>query len=451
MGWDTSASEFIMLSSGVAGDSSGTYSPGTYGTFRAGTINSTGSFNGMVVNATGALDTGVGATKGQINLNGSNGNFISWNTNGQGAPTANVRSSGTKLVFYPDLSSSNTDTAIGTSDNGQTLWYSIKTSSAAGNSASFKWYVGTAERANLDTDGNFAATGTIRTNSTWGGFVGFGGNITGLYANNLASGIVPTGRLSGTYNINVTGSAGSLVNALSFSTAGGGATASFDGSATRSISYNSVGAPSTTGDGASGSNWNISILGNAASVTNGVYTGRTISTASGLTGGGNLSENRTLSAVAGTGITVDINGIHINTSVVVATTGAQTVSGIKTFENAPVFNSGLSLKNTTASAVSGFAVFDNDPTTGTARTLSYRSLSDIRTDLGASLNTVSTLVLRDSSGDFSARNITITGVSGISTVTAGSITANNVWTSTSISGVNNTTYLLSFIIDGGTP
>ena len=455
MGWDTSASEFIMLSSGVAGDSSGTYSPGTYGAFKAGNINSQGLFSGSGLSVTGTLDTGVGATKGQINLNGSNGNFISWNINGQGAPTANVRSSGTKLVFYPDLNGSNTDTAIGTSDNGQTLWHSIKTSTAAGNSASFKWYIGATEKANLDTDGNFAATGTIRTNSTWGGFVGFGGNITGLYANNLASGTVPTARLAGTYNINVTGSAGSLVNALSFSTAGGGATASFDGSATRSISYNSVGAPSTTGDGASGSNWNISILGNAATVTNGVYTGRTISTASGLTGGGDLSANRTLSAVAGTGITVDTNGIHINTSVVVATTGAQTISGIKTFENAPVFNSGLSLKNTAASAVSGFAVFDNDPTTGTARTLSYRSLSNIRSDLGASANTVSTLVLRDSSGDFSARNITITGVSGVSTVVAGAITANGVWTSTSISGISTaagpTQYLLNFIIDGGTP
>ena len=400
LGWSYSASEFIMLSSGVPGASSGTYSPGTYGAFRAGTINSTGSFNGMVVNATGALNTSAGATNGQINLNGSNGNFISWNTNGQGVPTTSTRSSGTKLVFYPDLGDGNVDTAIGTSDTGQTLWQSIK----AGASSSFKWYGGATEIASLNgSNGNLAVTGTIDSRAG-GGFIGYGGSITGLNASGLASGIVPTGRLSGTYNINVTGTAGSLVNALSFSTAGGGATASFDGSATRSISYNSVGAPSITGDGASGSSWNIGILGNAATVTSGVYA-----------------------------------------------TGAQTISGIKTFENAPVFNSGLSLKNTTASSTSGFAVFDGDPTVGTARTLSYRSLSNIRSDLGASVNTASTLVLRDSSGDFLARNITITGVSGISTVTAGSITANNVWTSTSISGVNNTTYLLNFIIDGGTP
>jgi hypothetical protein len=48
---------------------------------------------------------------------------------------------------------------------------------------------------------------------------------------------------------------------------GGGASGtSFNGSLARSISYNSVGAPSVTGSGASGT-WNISISGNAASVS----------------------------------------------------------------------------------------------------------------------------------------------------------------------------------------
>jgi hypothetical protein len=59
----------------------------------------------------------------------------------------------------------------------------------------------------------------------------------------------------------------------------------------------------------------------------------------------------------------------------------------------------------------------------------------------------SSIVLRDSSGNFSAGNITITGISGVTTVAG----INNVFTSTSISGVNNSTYLLNFIIDGGTP
>jgi formylglycine-generating enzyme required for sulfatase activity len=184
MGWDTSETEFVVLSSGVPNASSGTYAPGTYGAFRAGTINSTGSFNGMVVNATGSLNTSAGATNGQINLNGSNGNFISWNTNGQGVPTTTVRSSGTKLVFYPDLAGGNTDTAIGTDNAGQTLWQSIKT----GSQASFKWYVGTSEKANLDTNGNFATSGNITSNGT-GGFTGNGSSVTGVnaYALNIYS------------------------------------------------------------------------------------------------------------------------------------------------------------------------------------------------------------------------------------------------------------------------
>lgn len=180
MGWDTSESEFVMLSSGVPGTASGTYLPGTYGDFRAGTINSTGSFNGRVLNVTGTLNTAAGATNGQINLNGSNGNFISWNTNGQGAPKTTVRSSGTKLVLYPDLANGNTDTAIGTDNDGQTLWHSIKT----GSQASFKWYIGSTEKANLDTNGDFATSGTITSNGA-GGFTGNGSSITGVNAYGL--------------------------------------------------------------------------------------------------------------------------------------------------------------------------------------------------------------------------------------------------------------------------
>ena len=180
MGWDTSELEFVMLSSGVPGAASGTYLPGTYGAFRAGTINSTGSFNGRVLNVTGTLNTAAGATNGQINLNGSNGNFISWNTNGQGAPTTSVRSSGTKLVLYPDLNAGNVDTAIGTDNGGQTLWHSIKT----GSQASFKWYVGSSEKANLDGNGNFATSGTITSNGA-GGFTGNGSSITGVNAYGL--------------------------------------------------------------------------------------------------------------------------------------------------------------------------------------------------------------------------------------------------------------------------
>ena len=68
-------------------------------------------------------------------------------------------------------------------------------------------------------------------------------------------------------------SAGSVTNSVTFNSGGTGGTSpiTYNGSTAPTISYNTIGAPSTTGTGASG-NWGISITGNAATVTNGVYT-----------------------------------------------------------------------------------------------------------------------------------------------------------------------------------
>ena len=61
-------------------------------------------------------------------------------------------------------------------------------------------------------------------------------------------------------------------NSLTFNNAGIGAAsgATFDGSTSRTISHNTVGAPSASGGGAFGT-WNIDISGNAGTVNNGVY------------------------------------------------------------------------------------------------------------------------------------------------------------------------------------
>lgn len=68
----------------------------------------------------------------------------------------------------------------------------------------------------------------------------------------------------GTTNISV-----NLNSALTFSSSGGGAAsgATFNGAAARTISYNSVGAPSVDGANATGT-WPIDISGNAATATN---------------------------------------------------------------------------------------------------------------------------------------------------------------------------------------
>jgi len=68
-------------------------------------------------------------------------------------------------------------------------------------------------------------------------------------------------------------SAGSVTNSLTFNNSGtGGASGStFNGGSTLTVSYNTIGAPKADGTGASGT-WGINISGNAATVTNGVYT-----------------------------------------------------------------------------------------------------------------------------------------------------------------------------------
>ena len=68
-------------------------------------------------------------------------------------------------------------------------------------------------------------------------------------------------------------SAGSVTNSVTFNSGGAGGVSPiiYNGSVAQTISYNTIGAPSTTGTNASGT-WGIGITGNAATVTNGVYT-----------------------------------------------------------------------------------------------------------------------------------------------------------------------------------
>lgn len=60
---------------------------------------------------------------------------------------------------------------------------------------------------------------------TSGTFAGDGSSITGLNASNLSAGVVPSGRLSGTYAINITGNAGTATSATSATTASSATTA----------------------------------------------------------------------------------------------------------------------------------------------------------------------------------------------------------------------------------
>jgi hypothetical protein len=108
------------------------------------------------------------------------------------------------------------------------------------------------------------------------------GNGSNVVMSTIQAGDVPT------LNQNTTGSAGSVANAVTFTSSGGaGAGTTFNGSAARTVDYSTVGAPSTSGTGASGT-WGISISGNAA-------TASSATTATNVT---NVTTNQVLTAIA---------------------------------------------------------------------------------------------------------------------------------------------------------
>ena len=102
-------------------------------------------------------------------------------------------------------------------------------------------------------------TGTTITANTQ--FTGPGTGLTGTATSLSIGGNAATATTSG-----------SVTNSVTFSNTGGAASGTtYNGSVARTIDYSTLGAPSTTGTGASGT-WGIGITGNAGTVTNGVYT-----------------------------------------------------------------------------------------------------------------------------------------------------------------------------------
>jgi len=86
MGWDTSASQFVMLSSGVASNSSGIYTPGTYGNLRINDlVCNTGNFNGINVGGPARFSIGAGGFGFQIDRGnidpGFNGDILKFDVN----------------------------------------------------------------------------------------------------------------------------------------------------------------------------------------------------------------------------------------------------------------------------------------------------------------------------------------------------------------------------------
>ena len=114
---------------------------------------------------------------------------------------------------------------------------------------------------NLQTTRNNLASNTV----TSGLFMR--GNGTNVLMGSIIPSDIPT------LNQNTTGSAGSVTSSLTINNGGAGdnSGSTFNGSSAKTISYNSIGSPSAGGANATGT-WNISVTGNAGTVTNGVYT-----------------------------------------------------------------------------------------------------------------------------------------------------------------------------------
>ena len=129
---------------------------------------------------------------------------------------------------------------------------------------------GTIDTATIGQTTAGLITGTTITANTQ--FTGAGTGLTGTAAGLSIGGNAATATTSG-----------SVTNSVTFTNTGGAASGTtYNGSVARTIDYSTLGAPSTTGTGASGT-WGINISGNAATVTNGVYTSGSYSNPSWIT------------------------------------------------------------------------------------------------------------------------------------------------------------------------
>jgi hypothetical protein len=121
------------------------------------TLAGTETLTNKTIAASGKITSTVGGSA--IELNGATSNYITYTAAGVNPPTVNTRSSGTKIVLYPDLTTTNSDYAIGI--ESQTVWFGVPTTSQQ-----FKWYGGTTLAATLTGGGNLSIAGGATINAT---------------------------------------------------------------------------------------------------------------------------------------------------------------------------------------------------------------------------------------------------------------------------------------------
>ena len=257
---------------------------------------------------------------------------------------ANLAGGGANQIPYNTAASTTSYIAAPTVSNTFLEW----------SGSAFQWAanpLGTVTSVSLALPSEFTISGSPVTSS---------GTLTGSWANQTANYFLaaPNGS-SGTpsfravvaadiptLNQNTTGSAGSVVNAVTFNNTGGNApNVTFNGSAALTVDYSTVGAPKADGTNATGT-WGINISGNAATATSATSaTSATTATniAGGATGsipyqtgagatsmlaagsgvlvGGSTPSYSTAPSLTGTNFTGIPNAALSNSSVTIGTTG----------------------------------------------------------------------------------------------------------------------------------
>jgi hypothetical protein len=102
---------------------------------------------------TGVLE--LGGTSPDLFMNGATSNKIRFNGNGVAAPTFTTSSAGTKILLAPDIAVNRADFALGV--EAQAIWFSV---SQATSSYNYKWYGGTTELFRITADGSIELPGS---------------------------------------------------------------------------------------------------------------------------------------------------------------------------------------------------------------------------------------------------------------------------------------------------
>jgi hypothetical protein len=219
--WAVDATSANTLNKIVARDGSGNFSASTITASLVGNVtgnltgnvignltgNTTGTHNGSVVgnvtgNVTGSASNNV--LKAGDTMTGD----INWTATSQGINWA-LNSDGASIRFYnTGDGDTNSRLEFETRDNNNEYFRWSHTPSGGTNYESMRLVTNGSDNAALTVRGSISAVGSVSASSLSGN----GSSITNLNASQLTTGTVDSSRLSGTYSINIAGSASNNVS-----------------------------------------------------------------------------------------------------------------------------------------------------------------------------------------------------------------------------------------------